>query len=329
MALSLSEEDKKELKENTAELIALLEQRLEANNKKRNKKLMNVLLQTRNEVQKCKDKTLCLENENKMLKHQIAVLSSEIYDLVGRERAPNLIIHGVEEKVDEEDLREGKPVIVQNILNVFREVGIDLKNEEVISAERLGEMAQGRARPVLMKLSHPPLKKKVFEKGKDLYTIKKVAVYNDLTRTQRKEKKEVVAIKKLFDGAQIPVRIKGLSILWNGETLNWKQALDVYHRLMNSEFIMAGNSQGRREGDDTEDCLSEDSMISLESQESSRKKRRRPFSQEVLDRATSNQMQPMEPIGGRGDGIRGRGGFGPPRGAGSKAKETGGRGGRQ
>lgn len=82
----------------------------------------------------------------------------------------------------------------------------------------------------------------------------------------------MVAVKKLFDGAKIFVRIKGLLILWKGVTLNWKQALEVYHRLENSEFVMAENSQRQKEGEDTEDYLRDDSMISLESQESSRKK---------------------------------------------------------
>lgn len=154
MAFSLSEEDNNELKEDTAELIALLEQKLEENNKKRNKRLLKVL-QTRNEVQECRDKIRRLEDENKVLSHQVAVLFSDIYDLVGRERAPNLIVHGVKEKVDEDEKKQNR-FWLQNILNYFKEVGIDLKCEKVVLAERLGEMVQGKLRPVLMKLSHPP-----------------------------------------------------------------------------------------------------------------------------------------------------------------------------
>lgn len=86
-------------------------------------------------------------------------------------------------------------------------------------------------KPVLIKLSQPSVKRKIFDKGKELYNRRKISVNKDLTRAQRAEKKQLLAAKRLFTGAGIDIKVKRLSFLWNDFTLNWEQVLDVYGEL--------------------------------------------------------------------------------------------------
>lgn len=144
--MGLSEEDKKELKEHTSLLVA----ELKLNNKKSTDELLYVLRRTRGEIREVKVKYGKLEEENRFLRHQVEILKKEVSDLIGSKRAANMIIHGIEEKVDEEDQDGGK--LVQNIIREFSQVGVQLEEVEIKAAERLGQPADNKVRPIMVKL---------------------------------------------------------------------------------------------------------------------------------------------------------------------------------
>lgn len=322
MSFSLSEADKKELKDHTSTLIKQLEERIEATSKERNRKLMKVLKDTRKDVTQCKEKTNYLEEENNALKHQVALLTSEVQDLVGQKRASNMIVYGMEEKVDEDEQGDGQ-ILVQNIIKAFKEVQIDIESKDIVTAERIGLPGANKVRPILIKVSHPPIKKKIFEKGKDLYATKKISVQNDLTRTQRKEKKELGIAKKLLESPDIHLKFKGLSLVWNDTQLNSRQALDLYNSLRERDFSIGKHLQRQRE-EDLESFGSEESLNSLCSQ-GSKRKRRKAFSYNVLESVQIGETMDTSVADiGRNTGSGGRAGA--QAGQNTRGKGTGNRG---
>lgn len=294
MSMSLSKEDKEELKNHTSALIDALDSK----NRQRTASLLKVLRKSKEEIRQIDKRQLFLEEENKALKHEVRLLGSELRDIVGREKAANLIIFGLEEKVDEDELAEGKPTLVHSIIEEFQQVKIDISIDEIKTAGRIGTTAPNKTRPVMVKLSQPSIKKKIFEKGKALYMNKKISVNNDLTRTQRKEKKELLSVKKLFDGENIPVKIKGFSLLWNDTYLNWENALETFNELKNIGFKKVNKDQlildKAMADSEAEEVLSDDSSWSMDS---NNQRKRKTFSQKVLD---STEVRKRANTGGTG-----------------------------
>lgn len=298
MALSLSVEDKDELKKHTADLINALE----CSNKKEMEKLMNVLRRTRSEVYGISKRQEKLEQENRILKHQVSLLTQEVNAMIGQKRARNMIVYGLEEKVDEEEDTEGKVVLAENVFKEFKQVNIEILQEDIVTAERLGQLEPNRTapRPILVKLVNPSIKKKIFVKGKELYLKRKISVSSDLTIAQRKERKEVLAVKKLFDGMGIRTKIKGLKLNWNEQLMDWEEALEVFHewkdKNLNKEKRFEEPMSQRGFEEDQEDVLSDGSVCS----QASAGRKRRAFSQNVLDSIQVNKKQSVPALPGKG-----------------------------
>lgn len=279
-AMRLSEEDMGELKNHMNVLI----DGLNSKNKQRTASLLKVLKKSKDEIRALDKRQLLLEEENRYLRHQVTLLGKEVSDIVGRERAANLIVYGLEEKVDEDEN------LAFNVVEEFKKVDINISIDEVVNAGRIGVPNENKKRPVLLKLAQPSIKRKIFEKGRELYSKQKLSVNNDMTRTQRMEKKELMEVKKLFDEAGIPVKIKIFFLLWHGTALNRVQALELFNELKDNEYKDRNKTHEQvmqlrsRADSEQEEILSEDSAYSNCSQESDRgRKRRATFSQRVLE----------------------------------------------
>lgn len=252
----MQKEDKEEIINSILDGLKKHIDEFDARAEMRQEKLLNAVFVARREVQGLRKKHIKQEEEIKALRHEVNKLNQEVSLLIGKERAANLIIHGVSERIDEDESDAGQNAanLKSDIFNLFNKVGIEVHKQEVLSVERLGSQRENSARPILVKCSNPAVKFKVFARGKELYSNYKISVYSDLTPTQRKEKKELSAVKKLMETVNIPAKIRGFSLVINNREFNWRQALELFQDVQKRQKEEEDGEEGQGYMSDSSIC---------------------------------------------------------------------------
>lgn len=117
------------------------------------------------------------------------------------------------------------------MLNLVKEVRIELKEVDIVDVKRLGTWSEEGVRPILVTLAEPSLKRIIFPATHDIRSKFQVYVDNDMTPPRRKEMAEVRAVRKKLIQNNIICKIKGFDIMIGGKPYNWQQATKVLHNL--------------------------------------------------------------------------------------------------
>lgn len=95
------------------------------------------------------------------ISQQSTATSNQVLDLTKRGMEQNIIVHGIDDKIEVDDAKEKNPMFLprerckHSALRFFKEeMKVDLDPDDIWKAHRTGPYKQGKVRPVILKLSY-------------------------------------------------------------------------------------------------------------------------------------------------------------------------------
>lgn len=140
------------------------------------------------------------------LEKTVEILLQKLHTSDNVARARNVLIFKVEENLNE------KENTLKKIMEIFRQIGIDINEFCIEAAYRIGK--PGNNRPILVRFIAPRWKSLLFKKIKEFADMG-MAISNDQTKEERLERKELVMFKNklnLEGGRNIKIKGKKLWI---------------------------------------------------------------------------------------------------------------------
>lgn len=111
---------------------------------------------------------------------------------------------------------------------MFKSTEINIKEENILTAKRIGKPKTGKIQQILIKLSEPRLKRLIFPAAWELHNKFKIYVSNDYTPPQREELFNVRETKRLLRANGFECTVKGFDIIIGGKPQNWQAARTLY-----------------------------------------------------------------------------------------------------
>ncbi len=159
-----------------------------------------------------------LITENKALKEELVDMKHKLVDIEDRSRRNNLVLTGISERERENWDDTEKKMVTE----IGRNLGIDLQDEDIERAHRIGRFERGKSRPVVARFTSYKTKEKVLKAARQK-KVEGFYINEDFSEETRQKRKQLTKLlkEKRSQGMTVFLRYNKLVVRNTEGKENW------------------------------------------------------------------------------------------------------------